>query len=159
MFERKGKVWEKLLGWLFFYLLKLFWTIQGKDNIFFFLIWSDFNGRENKDWECVGTHMNCVRTSIWNLNTKVQHSAVFAQIKATLKFNSHDFLLSLQVLIPPLSKRYNLSPRILLWVDNWSLLYIASAFAFLSVPSSKLVILLKYICKTMVLICTKVPIW
>ena len=65
---------------------------------------------------------------------------------------------SLLVLIPPLSILYNLSPRILLWVDNWSLLHIASAFAFLSVSSPKLVILLKYICKTMVSICTKLPI-
>lgn len=80
-----------------------------------------------------GTHMNCLRTSIWDLNIKVQHSAVFAQIKATLKFkiylDSHHLLPPLLVLIPPLSILHSLSPRILLWVDNWSLLHIASAFA------------------------------
>ena len=163
MFKRRGKVWEELLGWLFVYLLKLFWTIQGKDNIFlkYGVISMDVKTRTGN--YVSGTHMNCLRTSIWDLNIKVQRSAVFAQIKATLKFKiyleSHHLLPSLLVLILPLSILHNLSPRILLWVDNWSLLHIASAFAFLSVSSPKLAILLKYICKTMVLICTKLPIW
>lgn len=157
MFERKGKVWEELLGWLFIYLLKLFWTIKGKENFFFL---SDFNGRKNKDWElCVWHSYELPEDFHMRFEYKGTTLSCVCSDQGHLEVQNISRFPSLLVLIPPLSILYNLSPRILLWVDNWSLLHIASAFAFLSVSSPKLVILLKYICKTMVSICTKLPIW